>query len=71
MATTDILPQECVEAFITRETEQLAAHLFATTFGLDWTGAWNRAIAELPDFLSNASAPPPIMQTLETDHAAA
>ncbi len=85
MSTTLILPQDApacaddaasVKAFIVRETEQLAAHLFATTYKMDWRAAWNQAIELLPDLLSwaaawDASAAPPIVFALEAAHAAA
>jgi hypothetical protein len=55
MSTTAILPQDGVEAFITRETEALAAHLFATTYGADWRAAWRQAIELLPELLAYAA----------------
>ncbi len=76
MATTAILPQDCiaddaraVERWITVETAALAVELFCSTYGMDWDAAWNQAAAQLPDLLIyanlwDASAAPPIVFAL-------
>jgi len=74
MSTTAILPQDGVEAFITRETEMLATALFCETYGLDRDGAWRMAIELLPELLTyasdwDASAAPPVVFALEAHHA--
>jgi len=79
---TTIVPQECiaddaraVERWISDETESLAGEIFATTYGLDWAGAWRQAIELLPDLLIyanlwDASAAPLVVFALEVDRIA-